>query len=109
MAAATQGSEERRVEEETRDGSDSLRDLKTDNSNKSVVSPPGSTGSRTEDDLLGDSNDDSDSSTHTIVMDMNSDDDRHFDPDLPTGYDGIDQATPAKELVIKDTTPEHDD
>ncbi len=105
MSAVTQGSEEGRVEAETRDGSDSPNGLKSENSEKSVERPPVLTGSRTEEDLLGDSNDDSDSSTHTIVMDTNSDDDRPFDPDLPTGYVETDQATSAKELVIKDKTP----
>ncbi len=86
MSAANQGSEERRVEEEARDGSNSPKDLNADNSEKSVGSPPGSTGSRTEDDLLRDSNDDSDSSTNTMVIVTNSEDDLPFDPDLPTGY-----------------------
>ncbi len=43
----------------------------------------GSEESGTEDDLLRDSNDDSD--TNTIVMAKYSDNDLHFDPDLPTG------------------------
>ncbi len=43
MSAATQGSKERRVEEEARNGSDSANVEITDNSEKSVVSPSGST------------------------------------------------------------------
>ncbi len=103
MSAATHSSEDSRVKEQNRD----------DNSENSVVSPPGSTGSRTENDLLGGRNDDSHtscvSSTHTTIMETYSDDEMPFDPDLPTGYGGTDQATLAKEPVVKDMTPEVDD
>ncbi len=109
MSAATQSCEERRVEEEARDGTNSPIVVNTDNPKKSVGSPPGSTSNRTEDDLLGDSNDDSSSSMHSTVMDTISDDDLPFDPNLPTGYGETEQATPVKDLVIKDTTPEVDD
>ncbi len=57
--------------------------------------------------MLGDSNDDSD--TNTIIMGTHSDDDLPFDPDLTTGYGETEQATPAKDPVIKDMTSEVDD
>ncbi len=74
MSAATQGGKERSVEEDARNGSDSPKIKIEDNSEKYVVSHPRSTSSRTEDNLLIDSKDDSSSSMHTVVMDTHSDD-----------------------------------
>ncbi len=43
-----------------------------------------------------------------MVMDMHSDDELPFDPELPTGYGETEEAAPVKDPVIKDTTPEVD-
>ncbi len=94
MSAVTQGSEEGRVVEKSRNGSDSARTEKNDNSEKPVVSPPVSTGSRTKDNFLGGS--DNDSTSHTMKMEINYDNECFVDPDLRT----------EKELVIEDTKPE---
>ncbi len=80
---------------------------KKGNCEKPVVSPPRSTGCRTQDDLLGDSNDDDDrSSTNTMVMDTNSDNERNFNPGLPTGYEEAVQAAPEKDAAVNDMTLE---
>ncbi len=64
---------------------------------------------RTEDDLLVNDDDGASiSSTHTVVMDTQSDDERSFDPDLPTGFKETDQTTPAKDVAIKSAHTEVD-
>ncbi len=40
---------------------------------------------------------------------MQSNDGRTCDPDLPTGYEESDQATPAKDVVIEKANTEADD
>ncbi len=60
----------------------------------------------TDDDLLGRSKDDegeifSDCSTHTLVQEDLSDMDDDFDPDLPTEFGTIEQATPVKDMVLE--------
>ncbi len=75
---------------------------------KSTNFAPGLTGDVTEDDLLGQSEEDVnegevllDRSNATFVPETHSDVDENFDPDLPTRYRDIDHATPAKDVVIK--------
>ncbi len=96
MSATNQGSAERGVEAETRDGSDSTV-VGTD-SDLSTVVPPGSSGEANDDDILKVS-DGSMASEHTVAKETFSDRDEDFDPDLPTGYTESSQASPAKDKV----------
>ncbi len=105
MSAAIQGSEESSVKAETRNGSDYTVKAESE-SEKSVEVTPGSSGDVTEDDLLGRSEDEdgeifSDCSTHTLIQETFSDMDKDFDPELPTEFGKIEQATPAKDVVIE--------
>ncbi len=113
MVATVEGSEERLGELETRDGSDSPNVEKFEATEKSVESPLRSTNGRTEDDLLGNDDNDDDgssiSSTHTVTMDTQSDNERPFNPELPTGFEEIDQTTPSKDVAIKDANAEVDE
>ncbi len=98
---------------ETRDGLDSK--IETEQvSVKSVYVTPGSSGDVTDDDLLRHSEDEegeiySDSSIHTLVQETLSDMDDDFDPDLPTEFGIIDQATPSKDVVVEKENTEIDD
>lgn len=49
---------------------------------------------------------DASSQTHTLVPDTLSDRDDDFDPDLPTGFEEISQASPAKKTVVNEDTEE---
>ncbi len=97
MSAPVEGSMESGVEED---------------SEQSVESFPESTGSRTDDELLGNDDDNDGSSisfTRTITMDTQSNDERSFNPALPTGYEETDQATPLKDVVIEKANIEVDE
>ncbi len=86
-----------------RDGSDSPIIIDDSVSEKSVKVTPWSAGGVTDDDLFGRSEDEEDvyseCSSHTMVGETLSNPDEDFDPDLPTGYGDIGQATPAKDVV----------
>ncbi len=99
ISAATQGSEEGSVEAETRDCSDSTVVVVLSDTEKSDVA----TGDVDDGDILGVS-DDSMSSVHTTVLASLCDRDDHFDPHLPTGFDDISQASPAKDKVVEKET-----
>ncbi len=75
---------------------------------KSTEVAPGSTGNASEDDLLGHSDPDGnggevllDGSNATMIPENHSDDDREFDPELPTKMESSDQITPAKDEIVE--------
>ncbi len=100
MSATNQGSEERGVEAETRDGSDSTIVGTLSDSDVSTVVPPGSSGEASNDDILGVS-DNSMASEHNVVKETFSNRDEDFDPDLPTGYTESSQVSSAKDKVAE--------
>ncbi len=116
MSAATQGSEESCVEAETSNGSASTSSLELEVTEKSSEVAPGSTGDVSEEDLLSHSESDgndgdalSDRSNTTMVPETHSDDDREFDPELPTEMELADQATPAKDVVVESENTDAND
>ncbi len=82
---------------ETRDGSDSQ---KLEKPELVVGSPHSLTVSRTENAILNDDDGTSISSTKSVEMQMLSDDDGHFNSNLPTKYKAPVETNPEKELVI---------
>ncbi len=122
MSATTQGSEERRAEAETSDGSARTEQETVLNVDTAVESEKptevtaGSTGPVTDDDLLDISEDDSDKrdissdrSTHTAIPENLSDNDSDFNPDLLTRVAGKDQTPLAKGEVVESVKPEADE
>ncbi len=111
-SASNQGSEGVCVEAETSDGSDSTDHISGINtevpivvsSESSEVAP--SSGDATDENLLGHSEDDeednsdhTDTSTHTIIIGTQSDNDEDFNPDLPSKCGNQTQTALEKELV----------
>ncbi len=119
MSATIQGNEESWVAAETSDGSarmDHETDLKNVEtavlSEKPMEVAAGSSGQLTDDQLFDLSKDDSDkgdvlsdSSTHTVIPETFSDNDSHFNTDLPTRFADQNQTPLAKDGNFESDKP----